>query len=162
PGHALRLTRVMALDRLRNPRMYAPAPGKDPAHQRVVDAELASLFGDPVVGGGTAPGEALGVTRMGPRQDRPADVVERRGERDLVPVADAGHFRDVVSGTLDIEPVQAEAVRSQSESAVAIEDVVGGGRAEDRLDRSRPKPLDTIGHADDAATALQLPCGADD
>ena len=87
-----------------------PAPGEDAADQGVVDAELAALRGDPVIGGGAAPVEALGVARMQPGQDGTADVVKDRGERELVAVADAAHLGDPVGGALHGEGVQAEAV----------------------------------------------------
>src|SRR5512132_1363722 len=62
--HSLRLAGVVALDRLRDAGVDAPAPGEDAADESVVDAELAALLGDPVIGGCAPPVEALGVAGM--------------------------------------------------------------------------------------------------
>ena len=101
---------VVALDGLGDPRVHAPAAGQDPADEGVVDAELAALGVDAVVGGAAAAVEALGVAGMQAGEHRAADVVEDRGQRELVAVAVAGHLGDAVRGALDGQGVEAEAV----------------------------------------------------
>ena len=161
-GHALGLAGVVALDRLGDAGVDAPAPGEDAADERVVDAELAALLGDPLVGGGAAAVEALGIAGMEARQHRPADVVEDRGEGELVAVADAAQLGDPVGGPLHVEGVEAETVGGEGEAAVPIEDVVGGSRAQDRLDRTGAEPLDPVRDAADAPPALELAGRPDD
>src|SRR5581483_1012156 len=154
--HPLGLAGVMALDRLGNAGVNAPAPGEHAADQRMVDAELATLLGDPVVGRSGPAVEALGVTGMQPREDGPADVVKDRGEGELVAVSDPADLRDPVRRPLHLKGVQPEAVRGEGEPSVAVEDVVGRGRAQDCLHRARAEPLDTLGDAEDPAATLKL------
>ena len=161
-GHALGLTGVVALDRLGDARVDAPAAGENAADEGVVDAELATLLGDAVVGRGAAAVEALGVARMQARQDRPADVVEDRRQGQLVAVTDSAHLGDPVGGPLHRQGVQPEAIGSEGQTPVAVEDVVGGRGAQNRLDRAGAEPLDAVGDALDAPAALDLPGGADD
>ena len=129
----------------------APAPGEDAADESVVDAELAALLGDPVIGGCAAPVEALGVAGMQAGQDGAADVVENRRQGELVALADAAHLGDPVGGALHDQRVEAEAVGRESEPPVAVEDVVGGRGAKNGLHRARAEPLDAVADAADAA-----------
>ena len=161
-GHSLGLMGVVALDRLADARVDAPATGENAADEGVVDAELATLLGDPLVRGRAAAVEALGVNRVEARQHRPADVVEDCGEGDLVAVPDSAELGDPVGGPLHVERVQAERVRGEGEAAVAIEDVVGGSRAQNRLHGAGAEALDPIGDAANAPAALQLAGRADD
>jgi hypothetical protein len=128
----------------------------------VIDAEFAALLGDPVVGGGPAAVEALGVARVQARQNRPADVVEDRGQGQLVAVADAAQLGDPVRGALDGQSVQSEAIGGEGQSPVAIEEVVGGRGAKDRLDSAWAESLDPIGDTVDSPGALDLTGGSDD
>ena len=128
----------------------------------MIDAKLPTLLGDPLVRGCAAAVEALGVAGMKPRQHRPADVVEDRGEGDLVTVPESAELGDPVGGPLHVEGMQAEAVGGEREPAVPIEDVVRGGRAQNRLNRTGAEALDPVGDAANAPTALQLAGRADD
>src|SRR3954454_21117688 len=58
--------------------------------------------------------------------------------------------------------MEPEAIRRERQAPVAVEDVVGGRRAQDRLDRTGAEPLDPVGDAPDAAPALELAGGPDD
>jgi hypothetical protein len=152
----------MALDGFGDAGMDAPASGENPADECVIDAELAALLGDPVVGCGTATVEALGVARMEASEDGTAEVMEDRGQGQLVPVADSADLGDPVRGPLHGEGVQPEAIRGEGEAPVAVEEVVGGRGAQNRLDRTRAEPLDAVADAVDATGALDLASGADD
>src|SRR3954447_1409564 len=94
-------------------------------------------------------------------QNRPADVVKDGGKCDLVPVSDPAQIGDPVGRALHVEGVQAESIRGEGEAAVAVEDVVRGGRARDRLDGARAEPLDAVGDAANAPAALELAGRAD-
>jgi hypothetical protein len=161
-GHALGLVGVVALDGLGDARVHAPATGEDTADEGVIDAELPALLGDPLVGGCAAAVEPLGVPGVQASEDRTADVVQDGGEGDLVAISDAAHLGDSVGGRLHVQSVQAEAVGSQGEPAVPVEDVVGGRRAQDRLHGTGPEALDAVGDAADASAALQLAGGTND
>ena len=116
---------------------------------------------DAVVGRAAAAVEALGVAGVQAGEHGPADVVEDRGEGELVAVAVAGDLGDPVGRPLDRKGVQAEAVGRERHLAVAVEEVVAGGRAEDRLDGAGAEALDGIGDAADAPAARELAGGAD-
>ncbi len=105
----------MLLDGLGDPLVKPPAAGQDAADERVVDAELAALGVDAVVRGAAAAVEALGVAGMQAGEDGAADVVEDRGEGELVAVAVADDLGDAVGRVLDREGVEAEAVGRERE-----------------------------------------------
>src|SRR5262249_9412145 len=81
---------------------------------------------------------------------------------ELVTIAHRAHLGDAVGGTLHAHRVQAEPVGGEGQTAVAIEDVVGGGRADDRLDCAGAEPLDPVSDASDPTSALKLSRGPDD
>lgn len=165
PDHrrqALRLLGVMPLDRLGDPRVHPPAASEHTSDKGVVDAESAAFLVDSIIRGGATTIEPLGIARVEAGQHRAADVVQDRGEGELVAVADARGLGDPVGAPLHRECVQAEAVGLQGESPVAIEDVVGGGGAKHSLDRAGPEALDRVRDAADPRAALELPGGADD
>ena len=93
---------MVSLDGLGDAGVDAPAAGEDTADEGVVDAELAALGGDPLVRGGPAAVEALRVAGMQAGEDRPADVVQDGGERELVAVADPAEVRNLVGGALNV------------------------------------------------------------
>jgi len=161
-GHALGLTGVMTLDGLGDAGVYPPAASQDPADEGVVDAQLTALLGDPIVGSGAAAVEALRVARMQAGKHRAADVMEDRRQGELVAVADAADLGDAVRRPLHGQGVQAEAIRGQGQAAVAIEDVVGGRRAQNRLDRAGAKSLNPVADTVNAPAALNLARGAHD
>jgi len=100
---------------------------------------------------------------MEARQDRPADVVKDRCQGQLVAVADTRHLGDPVSGPLYVQRMQPEAIRGEGEAPIAVEEVVTGRGAQNRLHRARAKPLDAIADAHNSPTAaLNLPGGSDD
>ena len=95
--------------------VHAPAPGQDPAHEGVVDAQLAPLGVDAVVRGAAVAVEALGVAGVQAGEHRAADVVQDRGEGKLVAVVEADHLGDAVRRPLHGQRVDAEAVGPQGE-----------------------------------------------
>ena len=159
---ALGLLGVVLLDGLGDPLVQAPAAGQDAADQRVVDAQLAALGVDAVVRGAAAAVEALGVARVQAGEDRAPDVVEDRGQGELVAVAVPDHLGHAVGGVLDGEGVEPEGIGREGEVAVPVEEVVGGGRAHDGLDGAGSEALDGVGDAADAPAGGQLAGGADD
>jgi hypothetical protein len=85
--------------------------------------------------------------------------MEDRGQGQLVAVADTTHLGDPVGGPLHGESMEPEAVGSEGESPVAIEDVVGGSRAQNRLNRAWAESLDAVCDAGDPPAALKLTGG---
>ena len=126
---ALGLLGVVALDGLGDPGVDAPAPGQHPADEGVVDAQLAALGGDAVVGGAAVAVEALGVARVQAGQHRAADVVKDRGERELVAiaVADASATRSEARWTA--RAWRRKRSGRERQLAGAVEEVVGWGRS---------------------------------
>src|SRR4051794_17455336 len=101
---------VVALDRGRDRLGQVPAPGQHAADQRVVDAELAALVVQPLLG---RPGRAvdlLRITRVGVHEHELANVVEQRGDQQAVAVRVAGLRGEAVGGALHGDRVEAEAL----------------------------------------------------
>ena len=141
-GLALDLGVVMALDRRRDRRRKPPAAREHTSDERVVDAELAALLVNPVLGRFRAAVDLAGVPRVGMEQDELADVVQeaRRGQTVAVLVADLGG--EPVGGVLRRERVQAEALGGGFPHARALEEVECAHPVGERLDRLRAQQLD--------------------
>src|SRR3954465_8749308 len=58
--------------------------------------------------------------------------------------------------------MEPEAIRRERQAPIAVEDVVGGRRTQDRLDRTGAKPLDSLRAAPDPGSALALAGRPDD
>ena len=139
---------VMALDRDRDPLRHVPAPGQHAADQGVVDAELVAFFADPLLG-------RVGRRRRSrPRSPgwrfddhEPADVVEKRGDGELVAIGPADRAADLLGGVLGREGVDAEVLRPQLAAAVGLEEVEDGRGAGDRQDAGGLEDVDRLGNA---------------
>ena len=111
----------------------APAAGEHAADEGVVDAQLAALLVDALLG---RPGAAMdlgGIAGIGVHQDELADVVQqaRDGQAVAVLVADLGG--EAVGGVLGGERVQAEALGRRVPDAGALEEVEGAHPRGERL-----------------------------
>ena len=91
-------------------RRQAPAAGEHAAHERMVDAQLAALLVDALLGRLRPLVHLRGVARVGVHQHELADVVQQAcdGQPVAVLVADLG--RDAVGGVLGGQRVQPEAL----------------------------------------------------
>ena len=151
PGQALGVLGVVALDRDGDPLRHVPAPGQDAADQGVVDAELVAFFADALLGGagdGVEEGALAGVQA---HDHEPADVVEKRGDRELVAVGPADRAADRVGGVLGGEGVDPEALGPQVAAAVQLEEVEDAGGAGDRQHSGGLEHVDRLGDAGGAA-----------
>ena len=106
-------------------RRQAPAADQHAADERVVDAELAALLVDALLGRARAAVHLCGVAGVGVHQHELADVVQqaRDGQAVAVLVADLGG--DAVGRVLGRERVQAEALGRGVPDARALEEVEG-------------------------------------
>ena len=152
-GLTLRVLGVMALDRRRDRARQAPAAGEDAADQRVVDAELAALAVNALLGRAGIAVNLLGVARVGVRQDELADVVQQRGDHQAVAVLVAGLLGEAVGGALRGDAVQAEALGRGVPHGRALEEVEGARAAGKRLHGLGREDLDGLDDGLDAAAA---------
>ena len=88
----------------------APAAGEHAADEGVVDAELAALAVDALLGRARVAVDLVRVARVGVDEDELADVVEQRGDQQRVAVLVADLAGDPVGGALGRDGVQAEAL----------------------------------------------------
>ena len=109
-GLAVGVVGVVALDDRGDGLRQAPAAGEDAADQRVVDAELAALAVDALLGRARVAVDLAGVAGVGVHQDELADVVQQRGDHEAVAVLVAGLGGQAVGGALGGDAVQAEAL----------------------------------------------------
>ena len=75
---------VVALDRDGDPLRQVPAPGEHAADQGVVDAELLAFVAQPLLGGARDGVEVDLVAGVQAGDHEPADVVQQRGDGELV------------------------------------------------------------------------------
>ena len=101
---------VVALDGRRDGLGQAPAAGEDAADQRVVDAELAALAVDALLGRAGVAVDLARVAGVGVHEHELADVVQQRGDHQAVAVLVAGLGGEAVGGALRGDAVQAEAL----------------------------------------------------
>ena len=150
-GVALGVVGVVALDRGRDGVRQVPAAGEDAADQRVVDAELAALVVQALLGRARGPVDLLRVARVGVHEHELADVVQQGGDEQAVAVRVAGGRGEAVGGALDGDGVQAEALGSRVPGLAALEEFEGLG--------VRREPLDGLGreHLDGGDDRLDLP-----
>src|SRR5918996_3720704 len=100
-----------------------PASQQDRAHEGMVDAELQPLAADPPVWRAAALVEVLLTVQLG--QDRVTDVVQQRGDRELVSLAQAGQLGDPLSGGPHGDRVAAESLVALCLASGMLEEVVG-------------------------------------
>jgi hypothetical protein len=127
--------------------MQLPAPRQHPAGQGVVYAQLSPLGGDPRVARHGALVVALGVAGMQPGHDPPADVVQERGQGELVALANLDQLPDAIRGALDGERVQAELLGAQRQPLVLLEEVMGRGALNRLLDPLGAEHLHRLAYA---------------
>ena len=142
---------VMALDRDRDPLRQVPAPGEHAADERVVDAELLAFVAQALLGSARDGVEVDLVAGMQAGDHEAADVVQQRGDGELVAFDPADGAADLVGGALGGEGVDAEALRLQLPAAVGLEEVEAGRGAGDRQHAGGLEHLDRLGDAADAA-----------
>ena len=117
----------MALDRRGDRLGQVPAAGEDAADQRVVDAELAALVVQALLGRAGRAVDLLRVARVGVHEHELADVVQQRGDEQAVAVLVAGLGGEAVGGALDGDGVQAEALGGGVPRLAALEELEGLG-----------------------------------
>ena len=143
----------------------APAAGEDAADQRVVDAELAALAVDALLGRAGVAVDLAGIAGVGVHEDELADVVQQRGDHQAVAVLVAGLGGEAVGGALRGDAVQAEALgrgvpartsarRSRRCAARAASAWTASGESSSTAsttDSTRPRvrALDLVGEAQD-------------
>ena len=141
----------MALDRDGDLLRQVPAPGQHAADQGVVDAEQVAFFADPLFGGVGDGVEVGALARVQVHDHEPADVVEQRGDGELVALGPADRAADLVGGVLGREGVDPEPLGPQVAAAVLLEEVEDGGGAGDREDPGGLEDFDRLGDAGGAA-----------
>ena len=141
-GVALGVVRVVALDRGRDRTRKVPATGEHAADERVVDAELAALVVQPLLGRAGRAVDLLGVARIGVHQHELADVVEQRGDEQAVAVGVAGGGGEPVGGALDRDRVEPEAFRRRVPGLAALEELERLGLGDEALNGLRGEQLD--------------------
>ena len=100
-----------------------PAAGEHAADQRVVDAQLAALVVQPLLGRARRPVDLLRVARIGVHEHELADVVQQRGDQQPVAVRVAGGGGEPVGGALDGDGVEAEALGRGVPRLAALEEL---------------------------------------
>ena len=131
-GVALGVLGVVALDRGGDGAREVPAAGEDAADEGVVDAELAALVVQALLGRARGPVDLARVARVGVHEDELADVVQQGGDEQAVAVRVVGLGGEAVGGALDGDGVQAEALGGGVPGLAALEeleDLGGGGEA---------------------------------
>ena len=154
----------MALDDRGDGLGQAPAAGEDAADQCVVDAELAALAVDALLGRAGVAVHLARIPRISVHQDELADVVQQRRDHEAVAVLVAGLDGQAIGGALGGDAMQAEALGRGVPHGRALEEVEGAGpRGEpldglgreqldgldDRLDATAGAALDLVGEAQD-------------
>ena len=114
-----------------------PAAGEHAADERVVDAELAALALDPLLGRAGVAVDLAGIARVGVDEDELADVVQQRGDHQPVAGLVADLAGQPVGGALGGDGVQAEALGDALPDGGALEEVKGAGAAGDRVHGAR-------------------------
>ena len=120
-------------------RAGSEAPSGGPGRRRpaVVDAELAALAVDALLGRARIAVDVLRVAGVGVHEHELADVVQQGGAEQLVAIVVVDLAREPVGGALRGDGVQAEALRHQVPDGGALEEVEGGGAGGERLDALR-------------------------
>jgi hypothetical protein len=122
----------------------APTAGEDAADQRVVDAELAALAVDALLGGTGVAVHLAGIARVGVHEDELADVVQQRGHHEAVAVLVAGLDGEAIGGALGGDAVEAKALGRGVPHGRALEEVEGAGAGGEALDRLGREQLDGL------------------
>ena len=91
--------------------------------------------------------EVTAIARVQVGDDEPADVVQQRGDRELVAILPADRAADLVGGLLGGEGVDAEALGPHLAAAVGLEEVEYGSGAGDREDAGGLEHVDRRGDA---------------
>ena len=130
-----------------------PAAGEHAADQRVVDAELAALVVQALLGRARGAVDLLRVARVGVHEHELADVVQQRGDEQAVAVRVAGLGGEPVGGALDGDGVEAEALGRGVPRLAALEELEGLGGGGEALDGLGREDLDGGDDALDLAAA---------
>src|SRR5438270_8226796 len=101
---------MVTLDRGSQSGRQPPAAGKDAADQRVVDAELAALAVQTRLRRMGVAMHLARVARVGVYEHELADVVQKRGDEQLVAIAEVDLARDALGGALGGDGVEAKAL----------------------------------------------------
>ena len=152
-GVALGVVGVVALDRGGDRLGQVPAAGEDAADQRVVDAELAALVVQALLGRAGRAVDLLGVARVRVHEHELADVVQQRGDQQAVAVLVAGGGGEPVGGALDGDGVQAEALGGGVPLLAALEELEGLGVGRELVHRLGREHLDGADDRVDLAAA---------
>ena len=150
-GLAVGVLGVVALDHAGDRLRQAPAAGEHAADQRVVDAELAALALDALLGSAGLAVDLTRVAGVGVDEHELADVVQQRGDHQAVAGLVADLAGEPVGGALGGDGVQAEALGNPLPDGGALEEVKGAGAAGDRVHGARGQHLDALDGALDAA-----------
>ena len=150
-GLALGVVGVMALDCRGEPVRQRPAASEDAANESVVDAELEALLVQALLGRARRAVDLRRVAGIGVGENELADVVQERGDEELVAVLVLHLTRETVGGGLGGHRVEAEALRHQVPAGGALEEVEGGGAGGERLHAFGREHLDRLGNAGELA-----------
>ena len=148
---------VVALDGGRDRARQAPATDQHPAHERVVDAQLAPLLMDALLGGSRRAMHLRGIARVGVQQHELADIVQEARHAQPVTVLVADLRGEAIGGVLGRERVQAKALWCGLPHARALKEVECPHPPGERLHRPLAEELDRTDDGVDApALVLDL------
>ena len=147
---------VMALDDRGDRLGQAPATGEDAADQCVVDAELAALAVDALLGRAGVAVHLARIPRISVHQDELADVVQQRRDHEAVAVLVAGLDGQAIGGALGGDAMQAEALGRGVPHGRALEEVEGAGPCGEPLDGLGREQLDGLDDRLDATAGAAL------
>ena len=150
-GLAVDVLGVVALDHAGDGLGQAPPAGEHAADQGVVDAELAALGLDALLGRARLGVDLTRIAGVSVDEDELADVVQQRGHHQPVASLVAELAGEPVGGALGGDGVQAEALGHALPYGGALEEVERARLAGDRMDGAGRQHLDAFDGALDAA-----------
>ena len=150
-GLAVDVLGVVALDHAGDGLRQTPPASEHAADERVVDAELAALGLDPLLGRARLGVDLTRIAGVGVDEDQLADVVQQRGDHQPVAGLVAELAGEPVGGALGGDGVQPEALGHALPHGGALEEVERAGPAGDRMDGAGRQHLDALDGALDAA-----------
>ena len=146
-GLALAVVGVVALDHARERLGQAPAAREHAADERVIDAELSALGGQPLLWRAGVAVDLARVSGVRLHEHQLADVVQQRGDHQPVTRVVADLPPNPVGGPLGRDRVQPEPLGHPLPQGVALEEVE---RPRAGRDRAHPVGREHLDRLDDA------------
>ena len=143
-GLALAVLGVVALDDARHRTGESPAASQDPADERVVDAELASLALDPFLRSSRPAVDLARIAWIRLDENELANVMHERGDHQPIRVVVADLLGQTVGSPLRGHRVQPEALGNALPHGRVLEEVKRPGAAGDRVDGLGREHLDPL------------------